>query len=75
MAKKEKDKIEKRGRVVKTLPNATFKIEPVDDDGPEIIGHLSGKMRYHHIKILPGDEVKVELSPYDESRGRIVYRY
>jgi len=61
--------------VVETLPNATFKIELEDEDAPEVIGHLSGKMRFHHIRVLVGDEVRIELSPYDETRGRIVYRY
>lgn len=60
------------GTVRETLPNAVFKVEL--DDGREVLAHISGKMRIHHIKILLGDRVKVELSPYDPTRGRIVYR-
>lgn len=70
MAKKEA--IRKEGVVIEGLPNANFKVEL--DDGSEILAHISGKMRIHFIKILPGDRVTVELSPYDETRGRIVYR-
>ena len=65
--------IEVDGEVTETLPNATFKV--VLDNGHEIIAHVSGKMRMHYIKILPGDKVKLELSPYDLSRGRITFRY
>ena len=65
--------IKKEGRVIEALPNATFKIA-LDDDGKEILGFLSGKMRMHRISILPGDRVSLEMSPYDESKGRIVYR-
>ncbi|MEE9465084.1 MAG: translation initiation factor IF-1 [Candidatus Neomarinimicrobiota bacterium] len=61
------------GTIIKTLPNATFKVEL--ENGHEVLAHVSGKMRMHFIKILPGDTVTVELSPYDLSRGRIVYRY
>ncbi|MCH7528268.1 MAG: translation initiation factor IF-1 [Candidatus Marinimicrobia bacterium] len=61
------------GTIVKTLPNATFRVEL--ENGHEVLAHVSGKMRMHFIKILPGDTVTVELSPYDLSRGRIVYRY
>ena len=64
--------IKKDGRVTEALPNAFFKI--VLDDGKEIMGFLSGKMRMNRIKILPGDKVSVEMTPYDESKGRIVYR-
>lgn len=60
------------GTVRETLPNAVFRVEL--DDGREILAHISGKMRIHHIKILLGDRVKVELSNYDQTRGRIVYR-
>lgn len=70
MAKKEA--IKKEGIVIESLPNANFKVKL--DDGPEILAHISGKMRIHFIKILSGDRVVVELSPYDETRGRIVYR-
>ncbi|MEO0141371.1 MAG: translation initiation factor IF-1 [candidate division WOR-3 bacterium] len=71
MTKKNVVRVE--GTVKEVLPNATFKV--VTDSGIEIICHLSGKMRVHHIKILPGDRVTVEMSPYDLTRGRIVYRY
>jgi translation initiation factor IF-1 len=64
--------IKKEGRVIETLPNAFFKV--VLEDGKEITGFLSGKMRMHRITILPGDKVSIEMSPYDESKGRIVYR-
>ena len=64
--------IKKEGRVTEALPNAFFKI--VLDDGKEIMGFLSGKMRMNRITILPGDKVSVEMSPYDEGKGRIVYR-
>jgi translation initiation factor IF-1 len=60
------------GTVVETLPNAMFRVEL--DNGHRVLAHISGKMRMHFIKILPGDKVSVELSPYDLSRGRIVYR-
>ena len=55
------------------MPNATFKV--VLDNGHEIIAHVSGKMRMHYIKILPGDKVKLEMSPYDLTKGRITFRY
>jgi len=64
--------IKKEGRVIEALPNAFFKI--VLSDGKEILGFLSGKMRMNRITILPGDRVSVEMSPYDEGKGRIVYR-
>jgi len=60
------------GTVVETLPNAMFRVEV--GNGHRVLAHISGKMRMHFIKILPGDKVSVELSPYDLSRGRIVYR-
>lgn len=60
------------GTVLENLPNTMFKIQLVD--GRIILGVLSGKMRLHHIKIIPGDKVKVEMTPYDTTRGRIVYR-
>ena len=66
------DAIEVEGTVVETLPNAMFRVEL--DNGHRVLAHISGKMRLHFIKILPGDQVTVELSPYDLSRGRIVYR-
>jgi len=61
------------GTVVEPLPNASFKVEL--ENGHEVLAHVSGKMRMHYIRILPGDRVQVELSPYDLSRGRITYRY
>lgn len=67
-----KEAIKKDGVVIESLPNATFKVRL--NDGPEILAHISGKMRIHYIKILPGDRVTVEMSPYDETRGRIIYR-
>lgn len=72
MAKKE-DAIEVEGKVVEPLPNAMFRVEL--DNGHKVLAHISGKMRMHYIRILPGDRVVVELSPYDLSRGRITYRY
>jgi len=71
LAKEEAIKVD--GTVTETLPNATFHVEL--DQGHVILAHISGKMRMHFIKILPGDKVTVELSPYDLSRGRITYRY
>lgn len=65
--------IEQDGEVIEALPNAQFRVRL--ENGHEILGLLSGKMRMYFIKILPGDRVKVELSPYDLSKGRIVYRY
>ncbi len=65
--------IEQDGVIVESLSNAMFKVEL--ENGHEIIAHISGKMRMHYIKILPGDKVKVEMSPYDLSKGRIVFRY
>ena len=64
--------IKREGRVTEALPNAFFRI--VLEDGKEILGFLSGKMRMNRITILPGDKVSVEMTPYDESKGRIVYR-
>jgi translation initiation factor IF-1 len=67
------DSIQVEGSVVETLPNASFKVKLENDH--IILAHISGKMRMNYIRILPGDKVLVELSPYDLSRGRIVYRY
>jgi translation initiation factor IF-1 len=67
------DVIEVEGTVIDPLPNAMFKVEL--ENGHKILAHVSGKIRMHYIKILPGDRVTVELSPYDLSRGRITYRY
>ena len=72
MAKKD-GAIEIEGTVVESLPNAFFRVEL--DNGHKVLAHISGKMRMHYIRILPDDRVVVELSPYDLSRGRIVYRY
>lgn len=72
MTKKE-EAIEVIGTVVETLPNAMFRVEL--ENGHEVLAHVSGKMRKFFIRILPGDKVKMELSPYDLTRGRIVYRY
>lgn len=66
------EKIEVEGTIIEALPNATFKVEL--ENGHKVLAHISGKMRMHFIKILPGDIVKIELSPYDLSRGRITYR-
>ena len=66
------DVIEVEGVVVETLPNTTFKVEL--ENGHQILGHISGKLRMNYIKILPGDKVKAELSPYDLTRGRITWR-
>ena len=67
------DAIELEGKVVEPLPNAMFKVEL--ENGHQVLAHISGKMRMHYIKILPGDRVTVELSPYDLDRGRITYRF
>lgn len=65
--------IQVEGTVVEPLPNASFRVEL--ENGHKVLAHISGKMRMNFIKILPGDKVTVELSPYDLTRGRIVYRY
>ncbi|MDD4731922.1 MAG: translation initiation factor IF-1 [Desulfovibrio sp.] len=70
MAKEEA--IEVEGTIQEALPNAMFRVEL--ENGHNILGHISGKMRKHYIRILPGDRVKIELSPYDLTRGRITYR-
>lgn len=67
------DVIEVEGVVLETLPNAMFKVELENDH--EILAHVSGKIRMNYIRILPGDKVTVEMSPYDLSKGRITYRY
>ena len=71
MAKEEN--IEREGVVAESLPNAMFRVELTN--GHKILAHISGKMRMHYIRILPGDKVTVEMSPYDLTRGRITYRY
>jgi translation initiation factor IF-1 len=65
--------IEQDGTIVEALSNAMFRVEL--ENGHQVISHISGKMRMHYIKILAGDKVKIEMSPYDLSKGRIVYRY
>lgn len=65
--------IEQDGVIVESLSNAMFRIRL--ENGHEITGHISGKMRMHYIKILPGDKIRVEMSPYDLTKGRIVFRY
>lgn len=67
-----KDVIETEGVVIEPLPNAMFRVEL--KNGHQILAHISGKMRMHYIRILPGDKVQVEISPYDLTKGRIVYR-
>lgn len=71
--KKKKEVIEVEGVVTEALPNAMFRVKL--DTGHEVLAHISGKMRMYYIRVLVGDRVKVELSPYDLTRGRIVYRY
>lgn len=66
------DVIEMQGEVTETLPNATFRVKL--ENGHMVLGHISGKMRMHYIRILPGDKVTVQLTPYDLSKGRIVFR-
>jgi len=70
---KKKDVIEVEGKILESLPNAMFQVEL--DNGHKVLAHVSGKIRLNFIRILPGDRVLVELSPYDLSRGRITYRY
>lgn len=67
-----KDVIEVEGKIIEPLPNAMFRVEL--DNGHEVLAHISGKLRMNFIRILPGDRVQVELSPYDLTRGRITYR-
>jgi translation initiation factor IF-1 len=67
------EKIEVEGEVVEALPSTMFRVEL--EGGQQVLAKISGKMRRHYIRLLPGDRVKVELSPYDLTRGRIVYRY
>ena len=66
------DVIELQGEVVENLPNATFRVKL--ENGHVVLGHISGKMRMHYIRILPGDKVTVQLTPYDLTKGRIVFR-
>ncbi|MBI4846639.1 MAG: translation initiation factor IF-1 [Candidatus Omnitrophica bacterium] len=64
--------IQVEGKILETLPNAMFRVEL--ENGHKVLAHVSGKMRMHFIRILPGDKVTIELSPYDLTRGRIIYR-
>ena len=73
LAKSKEDAIVMEGTVVEPLPNAMFRVEL--ENGHKVLAHISGKMRKHYIRILPGDKVQVELTPYDLERGRITYRY
>ena len=73
LAKSKEDAIVMEGTVVEHLPNAMFRVEL--ENGHKVLAHISGKMRMHYIRILPGDKVQVELTPYDLERGRITYRY
>ena len=73
LPKQKEDVIVMEGTVLEPLPNAMFKVEL--ENGHKVLAHISGKMRMHYIRILPGDRVQVELTPYDLQRGRITYRY
>ena len=73
LAKSKEDAIVMEGTVVEPLPNAMFRVEL--ENGHKVLAHIYGKMRMHYIRILPGDKVQVELTPYDLERGRITYRY
>jgi translation initiation factor IF-1 len=73
LPKHKEDAIVLEGTVTESLPNAMFRVEL--ENGHQVLAHISGKMRMHYIRILPGDKVQVELTPYDLSRGRITYRY
>ena len=68
-----KNKLEFDGQVKEALPNTLFRVDL--DDGREILAKIAGKMRIYHIKVIPGDKVKVEMTPYDDKKGRITYRY
>ena len=73
LSKPKEDAIVMEGTVLEPLPNAMFRVEL--ENGHDVLAHISGKMRMHYIRILPGDKVQVELTPYDLQRGRITYRY
>ena len=73
LQKPKEDAIVMKGKVLEPLPNAMFRVEL--ENGHNVLAHISGKMRMHYIRILPGDRVQVELTPYDLKRGRITYRY
>jgi translation initiation factor IF-1 len=72
-----KEVIEVMGEVIETLPNATFKVKLIDKNYPDhtVLAHLSGRMRVNYIKVVPGDIVSIELTPYDLTKGRITFRY
>lgn len=72
MVKETKNIVRKQGQVIEALPSLHFRV--ILEDGQEVLGHLAGRLRLYHIKVLPGDKVTVEMSPYDDKRGRIVYR-
>jgi len=72
MVDTKKEEMVEEGIVTEALPNAYFRVKL--DEGDEILAHLSGKMRLYHIRVLSGDRVKVEMSPYDKTKGRIIYR-
>jgi len=72
MSPKKKETFRKIGKVIETLPSTHFRVRL--EDGSEILAHLAGKLRLYRIRVLPGDQVTVEISPYDKKRGRIVYR-
>jgi translation initiation factor IF-1 len=74
LTKSKEDAIVMEGTVLEPLPNAMFRVE-LEENGHNVLAHISGKMRMHYIRILPGDRVQVELTPYDLTRGRITYRY
>ena len=74
LTKSKEDAIVMEGTVLEPLPNAMFRVE-LEENGHNVLAHISGKMRIHYIRILPGDRVQVELTPYDLTRGRITYRY
>jgi translation initiation factor IF-1 len=73
LPKPKEDAIVLEGTILESLPNAMFRVEL--DNGHKVLAHISGKMRMHYIRILPGDKVQVELTPYDLTRGRITYRF
>jgi translation initiation factor IF-1 len=73
MAKNSQDNTVKEGQVIEALPNATFRIV-LDDEGGEVFGYLSGKMRLYYIKVVVGDKVSIEFTPYDDKKGRIIKR-
>lgn len=67
--------IEVDAQVIENLPGAKFRVKLLEGEGTEILAHVSGKMRQHYIRIMPGDKIRIEMSPYDLTKGRITYRY